>query len=138
MTPVAGAILGPWTIESVSAEHMRTLATILDDPNPIHLDPAAVREMGLGDRVINQGPANLAYVMSMLTECVPGASIARLQARFNANVFGGDRVDAGAEVLAVHESESGRSLDCAIWLDVAGRGRALEGAATLRIAGGQD
>lgn len=133
MTPSVGATLGPWTIESVSAEHMKTLAVVLDDPNPIHLDAEAVRALGLGERVINQGPANLGYVMSMLAEAVPGASIADVRVRFLANVLGGDRVSAAGEVLALREHGARRAIECAIWLDVDGRGRALEGTATLTV-----
>lgn len=136
MTPSVGATLGPWTIESVSAEHMKTLAVILDDPNPIHLDAEAVKALGMGERVINQGPANLGYVMNLLSEALPGARIASVRVRFLANVLGGDRVSAGAEVLASHEQDGERRLDCAIWLDVDGRGHALEGTASLVL--GQD
>lgn len=133
MTVGAGTALGPWTIESVSEQSMKTLAEILDDPNPIHLDAEAVRRLGLGDRVINQGPANLGYVMNMLAESVPGARIKSLRTRFIANVLGGDEVTARGEVLAVHDDRGERRLECSIWLDVEGRGRVLEGTATLLL-----
>ncbi|MHB8736479.1 MAG: MaoC/PaaZ C-terminal domain-containing protein, partial [Terriglobales bacterium] len=48
-----GAELGPLTIERIDPEKMKIFAVVLDDPNPIHLDPAAVRAAGLGDRVIS-------------------------------------------------------------------------------------
>ena len=50
---------------------MKTFAVALADPNPIHLDPEAVKAAGLGDRVINQGPAGLGYLLNMLHEAVP-------------------------------------------------------------------
>jgi acyl dehydratase len=110
--------LGPLVIESVSAERMRTLAVVLDDPNPIHLE---------GPRPVNQGPANLAWVLDMLRESVPGARIADVKVRFAANVFARDRVIAAGRVEHV---EDGRAT-CAVWLDVEGGARALDGTATL-------
>jgi 3-hydroxybutyryl-CoA dehydratase len=131
MTAVAaGMALGPWTVESVSPEHMKELAVLLADPNPIHLDPEAVKAVGLGDRVINQGPANCGYVMNMLREAFPDAEIERFEVRFLANVLGGDRVIAAGEVESVAE----RRVGCRVWLDVDGGARALEGAATLLLA----
>jgi acyl dehydratase len=55
--------LGPWRLDSVDSERMREFAVLLADPNPIHLEPEAVRARGLGDRVVNQGPANFGYVL---------------------------------------------------------------------------
>ena len=43
---------------TVRQDAMDVFADILDDPNPIHLDPEAVGRRGLGDRTINQGPAS--------------------------------------------------------------------------------
>lgn len=134
MTLSAGSEFGPWTIDYVDPEKMKIFAVVLADPNPIHLDPAAVRAAGLGDRVINQGPASFGYVLNMLREAAPAATIRDLRVRLMANVLGGDRVSAGGVVDSVEEEpEGGRRLQCSIWLDVEGDGgrRALQGTATL-------
>jgi acyl dehydratase len=123
----AGTQLGPRVIESVDPEKMKTFAVALADPNPIHLDPEAVKAAGLGDRVINQGPAGLGYLLNMLREAVPGAGVEDLKVRFTANVFGGDRVEAAGVVESVTD---GRAT-CRVWLDVTGGKRALSGTATL-------
>jgi 3-hydroxybutyryl-CoA dehydratase len=123
----AGTELGPRVIESVDPEKMKTFAVALDDPNPIHLDPEAVKAAGLGDRVINQGPAGLGYLLNMLAESVPGATVADLRVRFTANVFGGDRVVAAGVVDSVENGRAG----CRVWLDVTDGKRALSGTATL-------
>lgn len=123
----AGTELGPWIVESVDPEKMKTFAVALADPNPIHLDPEAVKAAGLGDRVINQGPAGLGYVMNMLREAAPGAIVGDLKVRFTSNVFGGDRVVAAGVVESV---EDGRA-NCRVWLDVTNGKRALSGTATL-------
>lgn len=118
-------------IARVSEEAMKTMAIILDDPNVIHLDPEAVRALGLGDRVINQGPTNCGYVMDMLLENFPEAEIATFRTRFLANVLGGDEVVAGGLVESVIPTPDGWQIDCSFWLDVTGRGRALDGRARL-------
>jgi hypothetical protein len=67
----AGDTLKPFRIARVSPEGMKAWAKFLHDPNPIHLDPAVVKAKGLGERVINQGPANLAYLINMLQAANP-------------------------------------------------------------------
>lgn len=126
-----GDALPPWRIESVSPQNMRRLAETLRDPNPIHLDPSAVAKLGLGDRVINQGPANLAYIINMLHAALPAAQLLQLDARFLANVFGGDAVEAGGRVTAV--GEGGKRITCDTWLNVDGRGPAVSAQAQLLI-----
>jgi acyl dehydratase len=127
MAITAGAELGPRVIESVDPEKMKVFAVVLADPNPIHIDPEAVKAAGLGDRVINQGPAGMGYLLNLLRDAVPGATVEELKVRFSANVFGGDRVEAAGIVESV---EDGRA-HCKVWLDVTGGKRALSGTATL-------
>lgn len=106
---------------------MDVFAEILEDPNPIHLDPAAAAAAGLGERTINQGPANFGYVIDMLRENFPGAAIEDLNVRLLANVCADDRVTASGRVEA---NQDGR-LQCVVWLDVEGGPRAIEGTATV-------
>jgi 3-hydroxybutyryl-CoA dehydratase len=126
-----GDALPAWRIDSISPENMRRLAETLRDPNPIHLDPAAVAKLGLGDRVINQGPANLAYIINMLHTAFPGAQLLQLDARFLANVFGGDAVEAGGRVTAI--ADGGTRISCDTWLNVDGRGPAVTAQAQLLL-----
>jgi 3-hydroxybutyryl-CoA dehydratase len=130
-SPAVGTALGPWTIEHVDPEKMKTFAVVLADPNPIHLDPEAVKAAGLGDRVINQGPASFGYVLNMLREAFPGAAIRDLNVRLSANVFGGDRVTAAGEVRSNDREGGEERVVCDVWLDVEGGRRALQGTAVL-------
>jgi 3-hydroxybutyryl-CoA dehydratase len=129
----AGTALGPLVIEAVDAEAMKDLAVLLADPNPIHLDAAAARAAGLGDRPVNQGPANFGYVLTMLTRAIPGAVVRDLRVRLLANVFAGDRVVADGRIESTEQLEAGERLACSVWLDVDGGRRALEGTATLVV-----
>jgi acyl dehydratase len=131
MILTVGCSFAPWVVESVSASRMKTLAVILADPNPIHLNPETVRRLGMGDRVINQGPANAGYVLNMLEAAAPGAFVRELSLRFLANVFEGDRLFSSGCVEEIEELEGERRLRCRVWLDIDGGSRALEGTATL-------
>jgi len=132
-TPAVGHTLEPLRIDSVSAEAMKAMAVVLSDPNPIHLDPGVVRRLGLGDRVINQGPSGCGYMMNMLLRQFPGARLRTFQVRFLANVFGGDSVVAAGQVREVEEQDGRLSIGCDIWLDVDGGHRAIQGTATVTL-----
>jgi acyl dehydratase len=126
-----GTPLGPHVIESVSAPAMHDVARVLDDPNPIHLSGEAAAAAGLGDRPVNQGPVNFGYILDMLRAAAPGAEVQNLRVRLLANVFAGDRVVAAGRVESL--AEDGRVAHCAVWLDVDGGARAVEGTAALRL-----
>lgn len=132
--PKPGDALADHRITSVSAAAMRTMSVVLDDPNPIHLDANAVRELGLGERVINQGPANLGYVIDLVRNNFPGGRLTRFQARLLSNVFDGDIVTAGGAVDTVEHRDDGVHVTAKVWLDIEGSGRAVEGPADVVIA----
>jgi acyl dehydratase len=131
-----GTQLSALRIDPVSPEAMKRMAKVLDDPNQIHLDPEVVRAVGLGDRVINQGPSNCGYVMDMLAQAFPGGQLRSFKVRFLANVLGGDAVVAGGTVDGTDPAHGGQVCACAVWLDVDGRGRVLEGTARVYVPDG--
>ena len=124
-----GDTLPPFRIASVDPEAMKTWAIALHDPNAIHLDRAAVAAKGLGDRVINQGPANLAYIINMLRAAFPGATVRSLDVRYVDNVFEGDDVTAGGKITATDKMQA----TCDIWLKVAGRDLVITGVAEVSL-----
>jgi acyl dehydratase len=122
-------------VERVGVAEMKTMAALLQDPNPIHWDTTATKALGMGDRTVNQGPINMAYLMNMLVSWA-GNDPGRLRGitlRFIANVFAGDRVVAGGTVTGVREVAGETLADCEVWLDVDGAGRALSGTATVAV-----
>jgi len=119
----SGAQLPAWRFGPVAPESMRLLADVLNDPNPIHLDPVAAAAAGLGTRVINQGPANLAYVFNMLESA--GLEAITLEARFTGNVRGGDEVEA----VGVRDNER-----CTFILKTTDGAPALQGMAIVKVA----
>ena len=130
MSYTVGDAIPPFVIESVNPGAMKDWAVFLADPNPIHLDVEVVKAKGLGDRVINQGPANVAYMMNMLIAAFPGGRIEAMDSRFHDNVYAGDKVVASGRITAVE----GDRIDCELSLDVAGRGTVNSGTATIRLS----
>lgn len=122
---VGGAL--PELTLQVRADPMATMARLLRDPNPIHLDTDAVKAMGMGDKVVNQGPANLAYIMNMLAAAFPDWRIATINSAYLASVFDGDEVIAGGEVIRSEPDE----IVCSAWLQIEGRGMAVKAEAVL-------
>ena len=134
MALAAGDELEPLVIESVSTEAMKTVAALLHDPNPIHFDVDAVRALGMGDRPVNQGPSNMAYVVSMLSRSAGGPErIRRLRVRFLGNVFAGDRLVARGRVASVEASDGEQLAEVEVWLERGEGDRVLEGTATVLV-----
>jgi acyl dehydratase len=133
MDVAVGSPIPSWSHGPVSSEKMKIFAAIARDPNPIHWDRAAVAERGLGERLINQGPTNLGYVINMLLAWAGPASIRELTVRFTSNVFDGDSVVAGGVVTAIREAQGERLADCDVWLDRGDGTRAVAGSATVAL-----
>lgn len=109
---VGGAQIPPWEMPSVDAARMKTMAAILRDPYPVHWDREANGRLGLGGRVVNQGPLNLGYVANMLMAWAGPASVRRLTVSFGSPVLDGDHV--------VAHGRAGDVIDgithCDVWL----------------------
>jgi len=118
MTYTAGQVLPSFVVTRVDPEAMKQWAVFLEDPNPIHLDVAAVRAKGLGDRVINQGPINVAYMMNALLLAFPGSRIKSMNTRFLDNVYGEEKVIATPRIEAVAAGQ----ITCSISLESDERG----------------
>ena len=131
MTFAAGTELPPFVIDSVDTEAMKRWAVFLADPNPIHLDPEMVKAKGLGDRVINQGPINVAYMMNFLLTAIPGGRIETMTSRFLDNVYGGERLVAGGRI----ETVEGCRVTCSVTLRSEERGVVNTAEATVLVPG---
>lgn len=129
MTVSVGDPIPPLVVDAVSGEHIRMMALLLRDPNPIHFDPAAAAAAGLGDTIVNQGAGTMAYAMNMLVAWAGSRSAIRsFECRFTANVLAGDRVEAGGVVTAVTDDGT---VECEVWVDHPDGRRALAGTATV-------
>lgn len=136
MSAAPGTELPPWRVEHVDPEKMKLFAAIARDPNTIHWDRREVARRGLGERVINQGPTNLGYVINMLHAWAGPGCVRELTIRFTANVFDGDAVVAGGVVEGIDEDAGERRATCEIWLDRDDGTRTVAGRAVVALPAG--
>lgn len=134
MKVAVGDVLPTWRI-TVDAAAMKPIALILRDPNPIHWDVTATQAAGLGDRPVNQGVINIAYVANALLAWTgdPG-TLRELRLRFLANVFAGDEIEAAGQVTAVESLSAGRRISLDVWLTNGEGARVVAGTACLVLA----
>jgi acyl dehydratase len=133
-----GTELPAYDIPSVSAEKMKTMAALLNDPTPIHFDVETLQALGMGDRPVNQGPLNMGYVMNAVTAWAGGPDrLRRLRVRFLGTVLAGHHLRVRASVTAVREELGVQVADCDVVLEVVGGGTAAEpvvsGTATVAL-----
>jgi len=134
VTVEVGTELPPFVVDGVPVETMKTVAALLHDPNPIHFDADSVRTLGMGEKPVNQGPTNMAYVVNMLVAWAGDpAAVRALKVRFLGNVFAGDRVAARGVVTGVREAGGERLVDLDVWLERAEDDRVLDGTATVAL-----
>ena len=127
-----GEHLPPWDVARVDAARMKTMAAILRDPYPVHWDRAANEALGLGGRVINQGPLNLGYLANMLMAWAGPRCIRRLTVSFGRPVLDDDHVIATGRVIAIEQRDGERLATCDVWL-MRGDERVVTGVALVSL-----
>jgi acyl dehydratase len=112
---------------------------LIQDPNPIHWDVEAVRRLGLGDKPINQGPNNMAYVVNALASWVGGIEKFRnLKVRFLGNVYAGDRLTVVGSVTDIDEVKGDTLATCDVQLvrgDIGDEDVVMAGQASVILSG---
>ena len=114
---VEGMELPELVVREIRSDHILMFALVLRDTNPIHFDTEAVRRVGLGDQIVNQGGVSMAYLLNLLCEWAGSrVAVERIECRFRTNVHAGDEVTAGGVVTGVRDFPRGRVADCDVWL----------------------
>lgn len=130
-----GDALPEWEIPSVEAARMKTMAVLLRDPNPIHFDRESVVRLGMGNRLVNQGPNNVGYLCNLLIAWLGDPSaIEQVRVRFRANVLEGDRLIGGGKVQSIETDGTTRRAECDVWLDREDGTRVVSGSAVVRLS----
>jgi acyl dehydratase len=104
-----GQRVDPFVIAAVDARRIKTVAAILRDPTPTHLDPAATRARGLGDQLMTQGALNMTWLAEAAAQFAGGRDrLVSFRVRFLDNVFAGERFECGGTVTSV-DADSGEA-----------------------------
>ena len=65
MTIEPGARIPPFVMDDITMDRIHMIMDLMHDTNPVHDDPELVERRKLRGPV-NQGPANLSYILNML------------------------------------------------------------------------
>ncbi len=137
MELTAGTELPSLVVDGISVDDIRTVMDVMGDVNPVHIDEELVRRLGLRG-LVNQGPANLGYVVNMLLRTFPEpAVLRRLAFRFHASSSPGDELTARARILEASSVNGGSALRCEITLDRQDGARVLSGTADVLVGAGE-
>jgi hypothetical protein len=121
MSVEVGFEIPEWTMDDVDPNRMKTMAAILRDPYPVHWDRSSVVDIGLGERVINQGPLNLSYITNMLLAWQGPTCVRRLQVSFGHPVLDHDRVTAAGTVVSIETVAGETRAHCDVRLERDGK-----------------
>lgn len=133
-----GSTIPSFVVDPVDGEHIRQIALILDDPNPIHFDLDAVVAAGMGDREINQGGSTMAYIIDMITAWTGTRSaLQHIKCRFRDNVRAGDTVTASGTVVEVVGGGAARRARCEVWVDRHDGKRVIDGTVVVAVPEGR-
>jgi acyl dehydratase len=103
---------------------------VMDDCNPVHVNEELVAKLGLRG-LVNQGPANLAYITNMLAAWTGNADcVRRFRVRFFDMVVPGDELVAGGRVASINGDGT---VDCEVWLKMRNGHTMLAGTATVAV-----
>jgi acyl dehydratase len=105
----AGQVIAPKTLPPVTQEQLRAYAEASGDPNPIHLDEAVAKKMGLPG-VIAHGMLVAAFLAERAREFIHdelqgSAKLAGFQARFRAMTFLGDVLSLQGTIKSASDQE---------------------------------
>lgn len=108
----AGQQIGEFVVGEVESLRMKTVAALLDDPVPLHFDIDKVEALGHGNRLLNQGPINVAYLMEMVSRFAGGHQNLRgFEVMLLGSVYEGDRVTCTGTVSAVDPDAGTATLE---------------------------
>jgi acyl dehydratase len=129
-----GTVLIDYPVGEITRDRMVAVMEVMGDLNPIHEDEELARRLGFRG-IVNQGPANLAYVVNMLMDRlgVDAGQVKLLDFRFHDNVVPGDALIARGEITALRDKGQVTEVDCSFRLDMAGGAPRLSGTATIEV-----
>ncbi len=108
-----GQKLDPFVVEQVRGDTMRLVAALMDDPNPIHFNPKASQSLGLGERLVTQGPVAVGFLLTMIARNLGRADrVVYSKARFLGSIFENDRVECSGEIIDIDDEAKIATIAC--------------------------
>ena len=88
-------------VREVSQDFIMAFAEVIDDKDPIHMDPEYAKTTQYG-RCIAHGVILDCAISAMLSELVPGGIDAKLEIKYTAPVFAGDVITVTGVVTEIN------------------------------------
>lgn len=125
-----GQLLPPFVADT-DGQRMKTVAALLNDPVPLHFDVEAVEALGYGNRLLNQGPITVSFLIEAVSRFAGGHhNLRRFDVRLLGSVYDGEQVHCGGTVTAVDAEALSAELE--LEARVVER-RVLEASATILL-----
>ena len=124
--------LDEWSYK-VEQENLITWSSVLNDPNPIHLDNKTVKKLGLVDKCINQGPANIAYILNCISSNFKDYQLIEVKNKLNGNVFSGDKIVVEGKISDIENHENFLIISLFLVLNTQNQSSVLLTEAKIRI-----
>ncbi|HLI68198.1 MAG TPA: MaoC/PaaZ C-terminal domain-containing protein [Ktedonobacteraceae bacterium] len=127
--------LSPLVKAPIEREQLRRYAAASGDHNPIHLDDAAARRVGLNG-VIAHGMLSMAFLGQFVNQQIaddPGARVGRLKVRYIAMVYPGDTLTCLGKVTARAEGETETAITLECWAQNQRGEKVATGEATVHV-----
>ncbi len=122
------------TVEDLRADDMKLIAALLQDPYPPHYDPRRAEELGYPG-LLNQGPANLAYMLQpIVRELDSPSKLASFDMRFHDMVFEDETVTATATVEETTPTDDGGLVEFSVVLAKENGETGVDGTVTARFS----
>ncbi len=128
-----GDELEPRTIEELHGDDTKLVAALLQDPYPPHFDRNRAEELDYPG-LLNQGPANLSYLLQPVVRVLESPSDLRsFDVRFHDMVFEGQTVTATATVTETCEIDGDGLVTFDLALRDGSGDLTVRGTATARL-----
>jgi acyl dehydratase len=109
-----GQRVEPFVIESVDPMRIKTVAAILQDPTPTHLDTTVTRARGMGGSLATQGALNMTWFVEAAVRFAGGVDrLVSFKVRFLDNVFAGQRFECTGTITALDADAAQAELELA-------------------------
>ena len=118
---------------TVKQENLVDWSNFLNDPNPIHLNQNKVKELGLGNNCINQGPANIAYILNCISSNFKDYQLIEVKNKLNGNVFSGDKIVVEGKISDIENHENFLIISLLLGLNTQNQSSVLLTEAKIRI-----
>ena len=92
-----------------------------------------MKDLNLGDNCINQGPANVAYIINCISNNFHKYELVSIKNKFKGNVFSGDNVTVKGSISSINNCDERIYLTLDLYLNTQNQRGVVETTAVIKI-----